>query len=267
MDVALIDYYANHGKSFLHSAGGPGKMLFSALVITSIVITDEFYLMLAIYLALVSMAVLTRLSVARILSIAAYPAIFALLFVIAAWEGSLLNSGVIMLKALTAALTMVILIATTPYPDVFKTLKPVLPGIIHDGLYLTYRSLFVLLEMTDELVKGLKVRGGLSKRKYLRNIVNFSSGIGLVLLKGLDITEKYYGVMKVRGYTGKIASDKNGRRFSTDDIAVVAFGILIFSVSLGIKLSGNIGQSGLYALVIAAIILITSIAYIAKVGH
>ena len=267
MDVALIDYYANHGKSFLHSAGAPSKMLFSALLITSVVIMDEFYLLLSIYLVLVSMAVWTRLSVAKILSIAAYPAIFALLFVMVTWEGSVLRAGVIMLKALTAALTMVILIVTTPYPDVFKTLKPILPGIIHDGLYLTYRSLFVLLEMTDELVKGLKVRGGLTKRKYLRNIANFSSGIALVLLKGFDITEKYYGVMKVRGYTGKIASDKNSGRLSMDDIAAVALGILILSVSLGIELSGSIGQPGLYALVIAAIILVISTTYVAKVGR
>ncbi len=267
MDVALIDYYANHGKSFLHSAAAPSKLLFSALVIASVVITEEFYLLLAIYVSLVSMAVWTRLSVTKIITIAAYPAIFAILFVIVTWDGSLLRAGVIMLKALTAALTMVILIVTTPYPDVFKTLKPILPGIIHDGLYLTYRSLFVLLEMTDELVKGLKVRGGLTKKKYLRNIANFSSGIGLVLIKGFDITEKYYGVMKVRGYTGKIAADKNSGRFSTDDLRAVASGILIFSVSLGIKHYGSIDKSGLYALIVAAIILILSIVYTAKEGN
>lgn len=267
MDVALIDYYANHGKSFLHSAGAPSKLLFTALVITSVVITGEFYLLLAIYLSLVAMAVWTRLCPAKIITIAAYPAIFALLFVILTWDGSLLRAGVIMLKALTAALTMVLLIVTTPYPDVFKTLRPVLPGIIHDGLYLTYRSLFVLLEMTDGLVKGLKVRGGLTKRKYLRNITNFSYGIGLVLIKGFDITEKYYGVMKVRGYTGEIASDKASWKLGTDDIAAVVFGILIFSVSLGIKLNGSFDQPGLYALIIAAIILMISIVYVAKEGH
>lgn len=263
MDIALIDYYANHGESFLHSAGAPSKLLFSALVIASVVITEEFYLLLAIYLSLISMAVWTRLTVTKIITIAAYPAIFALLFVILTWDGSLLRAWVIMLKALTAALTMVILIVTTPYPDVFKTLKPILPGIIHDGLYLTYRSLFVLLEMTDELVKGLKVRGGLTKRKYFTNIANFSSGIGLVLIKGFDITEKYYGVMKVRGYTGKIAGDKKCGRFSSDDLRTAALGILIFLVSLASKLYGSIYKPGLYALILAAIILIISIGYIA----
>lgn len=261
MDVALIDYYANHGTSFLHKAGAPTKLLFSALVIASVVITQDFYLLLSVYLALVSIALWTRLSVAKIVLIAAYPAIFALLFVTLMWDGSFLKAGVIMLKALTAALTMVILIVTTPYPDIFKTLKPVLPGVIHDGLYLTYRSLFVLLEMLDELIKGLRVRGGISTRKYIRNISNISSGIGLVLIKGFDITEKYYGVMKVRGYTGEIAGDYKNKRFSSANIALITIGLVVFLISLGTKLKDIPSQVGLYALIFAGITLIISMSY------
>lgn len=262
MDIAVIDYYANHGKSFLHRAGALSKVIFTALVIASIVITEEFYLLLAIYITLTAMAAWTRLPAFKIVTIAAYPAVFALLFVIAAWDGSLISAGVIMLKAIAAALTMVLLIVTTPYPDVFKTIKPVLPGIIHDGLFLTYRSLFVLLEMTDDLVKGLRVRGGLSKGKYLSNIVNFSSGIGLILIKGFDISEKFYGVMNVRGYEGKIAGGINGGKLSRDDFTAVAAGILIFAVSAAMKTRGSLFQSGLYALLFAAIILIITIVYV-----
>lgn len=261
MDVALIDYYANHGESFLHKATAQAKVLFAVLVISSVIITTEFYLLLAIYTALVAAAVWTRLSVLKVLTIAAYPAIFALLFVILSWNGSYLDAGVIMLKALTAALTMVMLIVTTPYPDVFKTLKPVLPGIIHDGLYLTYRSLFVLLEMMDELVKGLKIRGGLTRRKYVRNIKNLSSGIGLVLIKGFDITEKYYGVMKVRGYSGKIAAGSNSSIFGGSNMIPIITGLIILSVSIVIKLNSEINTLGLYALIASAFLLIISIIY------
>lgn len=264
MDVSLIDYYANHGESFLHKASAAAKLFFSAFVIASVVITGEFYLLLAIYTALIAIAVWARLPVLKIVTIAAYPAIFALLFVLLTWNGSYLNGGVIMLKALTAALTMVILIVTTPYPEIFKTLKPVLPGIIHDGLYLTYRSLFILLEMTDELVKGLKVRGGLTRRKYIGNIKNFSSGIGLVLIKGFDITEKYYGVMRVRGYTGKIADGGNNTVFAGSNTIPIIAGLIILSVSIGIKLYSDIDALGLYALIISAFLLIISIVYRAK---
>lgn len=264
MDVSLIDYYANHGESFLHKASAAAKLFFSVFVIASVVITGEFYFLLAIYTALIAIAVWAWLPVLKIVTIASYPAIFALLFVLLTWNGSYLDAGVIMLKALTAALTMVILIVTTPYPEIFKTLKPILPGVIHDGLYLTYRSLFVLLEMTDELVRGLKVRGGITRRKYIRNIKNFSSGIGLVLIKGFDITEKYYGVMKVRGYTGKISDDETQGLFTASNISPLFAGLLILLLSLAVKFYASINNLGFYILISAVVLLMISISYRAK---
>ncbi|MCH8014786.1 MAG: hypothetical protein IH823_08445, partial [Candidatus Dadabacteria bacterium] len=155
MDVAIIDYYANHGKSFLHKAKAFWKIIFTAMIIASIIITNDFYLLLGIYIALVTIAVWTKLPVTKILTIAAYPAIFALIFALASWNGSWLRAGVIMLKALSAALTMVILIVTTPYPDIFNVIRPIVPKIISEGLFVTYRSVFILLELTDDLIKGL----------------------------------------------------------------------------------------------------------------
>ena len=200
MDVAIIDYYANHGKSFLHKAKAFWKIIFTAMIIASIIITNDFYLLLGNYIALVTIAIWTKLPVTKILSIAAYPAIFALIFALAMWNGSWLRAGVIMLKALSAALTMVILIVTTPYPDIFNVIRPIVPKIISEGLFVTYRSVFILLELTDDLIKGLKVRGGITRRKYINNVKNFSSGIGLLLVRGFDFSEKFYGVMNVRGY-------------------------------------------------------------------
>src|SRR3989337_4143025 len=108
---------------------------------------------------LASLVILTRLPFLKIISIAAYPAIFAVLFAISSWSEDWIIPATIILKALCASLAMVILIVTTPYPDVFSSIEPVLPRIIREGLFLTYRSLFVLLELTDNLVHGLRVRG------------------------------------------------------------------------------------------------------------
>ena len=88
MDVSAIDYYANHGASFLHKARAVSKILFAGLVIASVVITSDFYLLLAIYLSLLSMVIWTRLPILKIITIAAYPALFALIFAAATWNGS-----------------------------------------------------------------------------------------------------------------------------------------------------------------------------------
>ena len=212
MDVAIIDYYANHGRSFLHRASTLPKITFAVLSIASVVITSDLYLLLGIYISLSALVIWSRLPIMRILSIAAYPAIFALIFALASWNGSWVRAGVIIMKALTAAITMVILIVTTPYPDIFVSIRPVLPKIIAEALVMTYRSIFILLELMNNLVKALRVRGGLTRRKYVSNVVNFSTGIGLLLIRGLDLSEKFYGVMTVRGYGGKIsAAERKGK--------------------------------------------------------
>ncbi len=261
MDVAIIDYYANHGKSFLHKANALWKIVFTALVISSIILSNEFYMLLGIYISLVTIAVWTRLPVSRIITIAAYPAIFALIFAIAIWNGSWLRAGVIILKALAAALTMVLLIVTTPYPDVFNVIRPIMPRIIAEGLFVTYRSVFILLELTDELIKGLKVRGGITRRKYLRNIRNFSSGIGLLLVKGFDFSEKFYGMMNVRGYGGKITGQNTNMNMNRNDILAIVIGFLIFGITIGTMYTKDLLQLSAYVLLCSLLALVSSFIY------
>jgi energy-coupling factor transporter transmembrane protein EcfT len=169
---------------------------------------------------------------------------------------------VIVLKALSASLAMVILIVTTPYPDVFSSIEPVLPRIITEGLFLTYRSLFVLLELTDNLVKGLRVRGGLTHGRYIKNVVNFSSGIGLLLVRGLDLSEKFYGVLNVRGYSGRISGGGRHEKTGVNDFAAVVIGVLIFGAALVIKKNGELSVYDGCMLAISLAALILSAAYV-----
>lgn len=259
MDVSAIDYYANHGTSFFHGARALSKIIFAGLVIASVIISSSFYLLLAVYISLVTTVIWTRLPVLRIVTIAAYPAIFALIFAAASWNGSWAGAGVIVLKALCASLAMVILIVTTPYPDVFSSIEPVLPRIIREGLFLTYRSLFILLELADNLLKGLRVRGGLTRGRYVRNVVNFSSGIGLMLVRGLDLSEKFYGVLNVRGYSGRISGGGRNEKAGANDFTAVAIGALIFGAALAIKKDGELSalEGCALALSLAALIIST----------
>lgn len=262
MDVSAIDYYANHGRSFLHGARALSKIIFAGLVIASVVISNSFFLLLAVYFSLITMVIWTRLPILKIVTIAAYPAIFALIFAAASWNGSWISSGVIVLKALSAALAMVILIVTTPYPDVFSSIDPVLPRIIREGLLLTYRSLFVLLELTDNLVKGLRVRGGLTHGRYIKNVVNFSSGIGLLLVRGLDISEKFYGVLNVRGYSGRISGGGRHEKTGVNDFTALITGALIFGAALVIKMNGELSAYDRHILAVSLAVLVLSTVYV-----
>jgi cobalt/nickel transport system permease protein len=259
MDVAIIDYYANHGTSFLHRARTLPKIAFAVLSIASVVLTNDLYFLLGIYISLAAIVIWSRLPIMRILSIAAYPAIFALIFAVASWNGSWVRAGVIIMKALTAALTMVILIVTTPYPDIFLSIRPVLPKIIAEALVMTYRSIFILLELMNNLVKALRVRGGLTRRRYVSNVVNFSSGIGLLLIRGLDLSEKFYGVMTVRGYGGKISAAEREGKPGINDISIALIGLLIFAAGLVIRFGTGIRDMSIFMLVFSVLIFFVSV--------
>lgn len=261
MDVAIIDYYANYGTSFMHKAKASWKIVFAALLIASIILSNELYILLGIYFALTTIVVWTRLPVGKILTIAAYPAIFALIFAFLLWNGSWIKAGVIILKALSAALTMVLLIVTTPYPEVFSVLRPIMPRIIAEALFVTYRSVFILLELTDDLIKGLKVRGGLTRRKYIHNIKNFSSGIGLLLVRGFDFSEKFYGVMTVRGYGGKISSTRTNPLIGINDVIGLVIGVLIFGLVIGTVINNNLLEFSVYILGLSLLALVVSSVY------
>jgi energy-coupling factor transporter transmembrane protein EcfT len=153
---------------------------------------------------------------------------------------------------------MVLLIVTTPYPDVFNLIRPIMPRIIAEGLIVTYRSIFVLLELTDELIKALRVRGGISRRKYISNIKNFSSGIGLLLVKGFDFSEKFYGMMNVRGYGRKITGSQRQSVTTYNDILAILIGLLIFVITIGTVIKKELLQLGIYILLLSVITLVIS---------
>jgi cobalt/nickel transport system permease protein len=261
MDVSAIDYYANHGGSFLHKASAPSKLVFAGLVIASVVVTGNFYFLLGAYITLAALVFRTGLPAFKVITIAAYPAIFALIFAAAGWNGNWIGAGVIVLKALTAALASVIVIVTTPYPDVFASLRPFLPKIIAEGLFLTYRSLFLLLDLLDNLLKALQVRGGISRGKIVRNVVNFSSGIGLLLVRGLDISEKFYGVMRVRGYNGKLSDGYDRAGSPLCDAGAVLTGAVILALALMMRYEPGLESLGIYFVYAAVLALVLSAAW------
>jgi cobalt/nickel transport system permease protein len=237
-------------------------MLSIALVLLSIVITNDFLVLLSIYLMLTGLVILTRLPFLKIISIAAYPAIFALLFALSSLNGDWTMPATIVLKALDAALAMVILITTTPYPSVFATLSPFLPRLILEGLYLTYRSLFILLGLMGNLFRALKIRGGFGRRSYIKNVKNFASGIGLLLIRGLDLSERLYGVMQVRGYGGRLADENSERRFTQKDIVPLAIGLFILGVSLGARLGEGFSRYGIYLLLFSTVFILALALYV-----
>lgn len=255
MDIGTLDYYANFGSSFIHKATAGFKVVFAFSLIASIIVTKSIIILASIYILLLGLVLLSGVPALKVVLLALYPGIFALVFAFASWNGNWMFSLLIILKAVSASLCMVLIIVTTSYPKVFATLKPLMPRLIFDAFLLTYRSIILLMELLSNLSSALSVRGGFDAPRYMRRLKNLSSGIALLVIRGFDLSHNYYGVLDIRGYEGKINySGLNSSIKATDIMLVITgFALLIITVySEEFKMS----MPGKYLLIISVLFFI-----------
>ena len=228
IDVARIDHWAASGTGLLHRSSTIGKLIFLILVVTAAVISRAPYPLMAGYCLLIALAVLAGLPWIRILLWSCYSALFALLYG-ASLRGGACFVALFVLKAVTPSLAMLMLIVSTPYPRLFSLLSAVLPEILAAGLFMTYRTLFILLDMMDNFAAAIRLRGGFSPGSLYKNGKNISRGIAMLLVRAVERSSKLYEVMVVRGYNGSMA-EKSIIRLHNGDWLPVGTGALVLSL-------------------------------------
>jgi energy-coupling factor transporter transmembrane protein EcfT len=108
------------------------------------------------------------------------------------------------LKVLCGSTGVVLLLASTPYPSIFSVLGRVLPSSFVIALFLTYRSVFILLNVLEETQHALYLRGGVQWKHPWKSLINISNGFGHLIIRGIDASEKMYESMILRGFKDKI---------------------------------------------------------------
>lgn len=252
MDISKVDYWATSGTSMLHRASVRSKLLATACVIASVVITRDIA-GLACLLAVVMITVRAAgLRPGKILLIAIFPSLFALLFAAGyagtGWE----LPAAIILKALTAASSMVLLVSTTPYTQVAGYLGRMLPRVIADGLFMTYRSFFIMLELLGHFIDALRLRGGFRPGRALAGAVNIGSGIGMLFIRSYDKSQRLYDVMSVRGYSGMLAAPVKSKGMSLADLPYLAVTVYFLCVLALAAYKG--GPAGATALAVPLVV-------------
>lgn len=230
IDVARVDYWAANGTGLMHRASVPGKMLFLVLVVAGAVVSRSPAPLAAGCAVLLLLAVVSGLPWGRLAVLSLYAAVFAVLYGIsmryAAWQ-----LAALVLKAVMPAFAVLIIIVSTPYPRVFAFLDPLLPEILSAGLSMTYRTLFILLEMMDRFGAAIRLRGGFSPGSLVRNGSNIARGIAMLLVRAVERSTRLYAVMAVRGYSGRMAGSVHERPGRPDIVPCMA-GILILALVL-----------------------------------
>ena len=202
IQLSYLDYSAVEGKSRLHRLSPKVKIVGMVFVLLGVITVSKVPGLFLLYAILLSLFLASRIPL-KIFSLTLYPLVFAFLFVFI--SGFQINFILlIFLKVLCGSTGVVLLLATTPYPSIFGLLGKILPSVFVTALFLTYRSIFILLNVLEETEHALHLRGGVQWRHPWRSLTNISNAFGHLMIKGIDASEKMYESMVLRGFKNKI---------------------------------------------------------------
>ena len=149
------------------------------------------------------------------------------MFALIIGQGNLEIAGVIIIRALGAALSLIFLFATTPYIDLFSHLSRLMPSILGDIFLFTYRGLFILLRKSQVLIQVVKMRGGLRPRFLIYDLKNIASIVGLLFVESFSISERMYAAFALRGYEGNLPKPNFRNHLIREDFAILMLLILV----------------------------------------
>jgi len=128
----------------------------------------------------------------------------------------------------------VLLVLTTPWADLLKSLQAVyVPQVFILLLSMTYRYIFLFLHTANGMFEARKSRTvgrthGNEHRKWI------SGSTGYLMNRSFKMSNDVYAAMAARGFTGEIRSYSAYRMTTTDWIALVAsIGIAVATVIAG----------------------------------
>jgi cobalt/nickel transport system permease protein len=202
IQLSYLDYIAVERKSFLHRLSPKLKIIGMIVVLFVIVTARNLPGLFSLYVILLALFLAAR-TPAKIFSLTFYPLVFAFLFIFLS-EFQVFFILLIFLKVLCGSTGVVLLLATTPYPSIFSALGRVLPSSFVTALFLTYRSIFILLSVLEETQHALYLRGGVQWKHPWRSLTNIANAFGHLIIQGIDASEKMYESMLLRGFKGKI---------------------------------------------------------------
>lgn len=231
IDVARIDHWAASGIGPLHRSSPIAKVAALLLVVAAAVAAKNPYALLAGYGALLGVAAFSALPWRRVMVLSWYAAMFALLYSLSIRGGGWEIRALFIMKAITPSCAMLMLIVSTPYPRIFSLFGSVLPEMLAAGLFMTYRTLFILLDMMGNFAAAIRLRGGFSPGSLYKNSANISKGIGMLFVSAIERSQRLYAVMVVRGYNGSMA-EKGVIRLQAEDWLPLGTGALVLALAL-----------------------------------
>lgn len=227
MWIAFLDHLSYNLDSFWHRTNAFSKIIFLIFVITAVIFSTNSFFILAVFLLLLLFMKLSHLPVLRLGVLLLYPLFFGLVFALSRIGEAAAFPVVTLLRAVTAASAILLVLSTTPYVTFFATLQHGLPMAIGDVLLITYRSFFLMLDSFRNTIKMARLRGAYRFLGLTRNLSLAGRLLGHSFIHAYEANETTQLAMNVRGYEGQIVTAKRPTAIRINDFLAIGFGILL----------------------------------------
>ncbi|MTI96034.1 MAG: hypothetical protein FH749_11225 [Firmicutes bacterium] len=225
MNFAALDNIAVNHHCWLQRCSLPAKALLAALTIYLVLSSLVLEFLLGVALLLLAVVVVNRLPLVTVLALVLFPMFFASIFAVSLGDWQL--GLVLVLRAGSAALTVLLVFLTTPPVRVLGLLAAPMPKIFGELLYFTYRALFLLWETVDRLLRAVRLRGGFGGGLLFR-WRTAARVYGAMIARAFDLAQRQYQLLNLRGLgTGlKVSRDWRLRRA---DISLLPLAALLIA--------------------------------------
>lgn len=125
----------------------------------------------------------------------------------------------LILTAMASVSCLYFLALSTPMTDILNELRKLrIPALLLELMMLTYRFIFVLLEIASSILTSQKSR--LGNRDLKTSLKSFGSMVSVLFIRSLKKSGALYDAMEARCYDGTIRvltenHPRNGRKFSS----------------------------------------------------
>jgi len=222
-DIDRMDRLAATGTSPIHRASPLGRTLAAGIAVAAAVLVDTAPAAAAVAGIVLLWGAVARAEPHRMALRALAPLPFLAVVFLLHPETRPERMALLLLRAFSSALALVLLLSTTPFVDCLRVLGTVLPRGLAAALAVLYRSLFILLRASSHAAEAARLRGARAGPGAM---------VGGLLLHAFERMENVACVMHARGVDAPDPDPADALRPRALDALPLGFAGAALAVSL-----------------------------------
>lgn len=204
MKIADLDYYAIYGNSWLHKIPAKYKLIVVFLILVTVIFVYNYALIGLSYLLLLLIILSSNVPKFKIILLSMYPLLFIAIYIFSIKNLTYDFTILLVFKVLLSATAFILLVFTTTYMEIFKKLDRILPSSLVSILFITYRSIFILWKIFENIQLTMHLRGGIRFSRPIYSLKLIGSAFGNMIIRSIEVSENIYDCMIIRGYTNNL---------------------------------------------------------------